>query len=148
MSSDYLNRKLYIHETTKLKAGSTPRFEAEFANHYRLAMERNGARLFGAWESAPFNSGWPEITTIWEVENWAHFAKLGAARHRDPVERKAFEAWDGLLGEMDAHGEGRLTYPNRSIRSLEEMQASGFRTTVMIQEIMQTKPGKQDAYVE
>ena len=148
MPGAHARRKLFIHETTRLKAGATTRFVAEFSERYQPAMERQGARLFGLWEGSPLNSHWPEITTIWEIDGYPHFAKIGAARHRDPEMRKAFEQWDTLLGELGATGAGRLTYANKNIQSLDELKASGFTTTVMIQEIMTTKPGRQSAYVE
>lgn len=34
------------------------------------------------------------------------------------------------------------------MKTLEERKAEGFRTTVMIQEIMKTKPGRQRDYAE
>ena len=144
----HVRRKLFVHETIQIKAGATSRFVEGFSNEYQPAMERQGVRLYGLWEGSPLNSKWPEITAIWELESYQHFANLGAARHREPETRKSFEQWDGFLGELGGKGEGRLTYANPGIKSIEELKAAGFTTTVMIQEIMQTKPGKQNTYVE
>jgi hypothetical protein len=148
MRTEFKHRNLYIHETTHLRAGSVDRFSQEFSEQYQPLMERNGARLFGLWQGAPFNSNWDEVTTIWEIDGYAAFGALGAARHRDPVSRKAFSQWDLLLGELGASGEGRLAYPNRNIKPIDELKQTGFNTTVVIQEIMKTKPGKQEAYIE
>lgn len=148
MRTEFKHKKLYLHETTHLRTGGVERFVKEFSNHYQPLMERLGARLFGMWQGDPFNSNWAEVSTIWEIENWAHYGSLGAARHREAATRGSFVQWDGLLGELGASGEGRLTYPNRNIRTLDELKAAGVQTTVCIQEIMTTKPGKQDAYVE
>lgn len=148
MRTEFKHRNLYIHETTRLRAGSIDRFTREFSAQYQLLMERNGARLFGLWQGSPFNSSWDEVTTIWEIEGYAAFGTLGAARHREPVSRKAFAQWDVLLGELGATGEGRLTYPNKNIKPLDELKSLGFNTSVVIQEIMKTKPGRQEAYVE
>jgi len=148
MRTEYQHRNLYIHETTHLKAGSVDRFVSEFSSHYQPLMERSGARLFGLWQGTPFNSNWDEITTIWEIDGYAAFGSLGAARHRDAISRKSFSQWDSLLGELNATGEGRLTYPNRSIKPLDELKKAGFNTSVVIQEIMKTKPGRQEAYIE
>ena len=148
MRTEFKHRKLYIHETTQLRVGSIERFTKEFTGHYQPLMERNGADLFGIWQGAPFNSSWEEVSTLWEIDGYAGFGALGAARHRDPGSSKAFSQWDTLLGELDARGEGRLTYPNRSIKTLDELKTAGVKSTVVIQEIMTTKPGRQDAYVE
>lgn len=148
MPNSHKSRKLFLHEKTHLRAGTTERYVGEFSNHYQPAMERLGARLYGMWESSPINSKWPELTTIWEIDNYPHLAKIGAARHRDPETRKAFEQWNGFQGELDAKGEGRLTFGNPGIKSVEEHRAAGLQTTVVIEEIMVTKPNKQTAYVE
>lgn len=148
MPSDHVARKLFLHETTHIRAGTTDRYVAEFSGHYQPQMERLGARLYGMWEGSPLNSNWPEITTIWEIDSYQHFAQIGAARHREPADRKAFEQWMSFQGELGATGEGRLVHGHNGIKSVEDHRADGFSTTVMIQEIMQTKPGRQEAYVE
>ena len=140
--------KLFLHETTRIRAGTTSRFVDEFTGHYQPTMERAGVRLFGIWEGSPINSHWPEITTIWEIDSYAHLAQVGGARHREPEARAAFEQWQGLLGELGGTGEGRLVYGNPAIKTVAERKAEGFEAAVVIQEIMQTKPGRQRDYVE
>lgn len=148
MPGVHVQQKLFLHETTHMRAGATDRFVEDFSNLYQPAMERLGARLYGCWEASPLNSKWPCVTTIWELDGYPHFSKLGAARHRDPETRKTYEQWNAFLGEIDGRGEGRLTYANPGIKTIEALKANGFKTTVMIQEIMTTKPGRQKDYVE
>ncbi|WP_203234481.1 hypothetical protein [Sphingomonas solaris] len=148
MPGAHATLKLFVHETTHIRAGTTDRFVAGFSNDYQPLMERQGARLFGIWEGSPLNSRWPEITTIWEIDGYRHFAQLGAARHREPDTRQSFEQWQGLLGELGGTGEGRLVHGNPGIKSVAERQAEGLTTAVVIQEIMKTKPGRQRDYVE
>lgn len=148
MPSSHKSRKLFLHEKIHLKAGTTDRYVGEFTGHYQPGMERLGARLYGMWESSPINGKWPEVTTIWEIDNYAHLAQIGAARRQDPDTRKGFEQWNGFLGELDATGEGRLCFGNPGIKSVEEHRAAGLKSTVMIEEIMKTKPNRQAAYVE
>jgi len=148
MPNSHKSRKLFLHEKTRLRAGTTERFTAEFSGHYQPAMERIGASLYGLWESSPINGRWPEITTIWAIDSYQHLAQIGAARHRDPESRRAYDQWMGLLGELGATGEGRLTFGNPNIKSVEEHRAAGLKTTVVIEEIMTTKPNGQTKYVE
>jgi hypothetical protein len=148
MPNAHKSRKLFLHEKTHLRAGATPRYSDEFSAHYRPLMEKQGARLFGIWEGSPLNSNWPEVTTIWEIDSYQHLSAIGAARHREPETRKAFEQWNRLLGELDAKGEGRLTFGNPGIKSVAEQKEAGLQTTVVIEEIMQVKPNRQTAYVE
>ena len=140
--------KLFLHETTHLRAGATDRFVQGFSDHYQPAMERQGARLFGIWEGSPLNGSWPEITTIWEIDSYQHFAAIAAARHRDPATRQTFEQWMGLLGELGGTGHGRLVHGNPGIKTVAQRKAEGLKTTVCIQEIMTTKPGRQRDYIE
>lgn len=148
MPRSHKARKLFLHEKTRLRAGATERFAVEFAGHYQPLMQRLGARLHGIWEGSELNSHWPEVTTIWEIDSYKHLAQIGAARHREPGTRRQFEQWRELLGELGATGQGRLTYGNPGIKSVEEHRADGLSTAVVIEEIMTTTPGGQPRYVE
>ena len=148
MQTQFAHNLLCLHETTHLKSGTVIRFVQGFTEHYQPLMERHGARLFGIWQGDPFNSNWTEVSTIWEIDGWKHYSSLGAARHRDSASRDAFRQWEGLLGEIGATGEGRITYPNRRFKPVDQLKAEGFQSTVCIQEVMRTKPDRQDAYIE
>ncbi|TGD71284.1 NIPSNAP family protein [Mangrovimicrobium sediminis] len=148
MRKQFKNRALYIHETTALGIGDTDAYVAAFAEHYQPAMQRLGARLFGHWQGSPFNSHWPEITTIWEIDDYAHLGRLGAERAGGGSEGAAFAAWNKALQALEATGEGRLCYANSSIKLLSELVAERFDASVVIQEIMTTKPGRQEDYIE
>lgn len=148
MPDSHKQRKLFLHEKTNLAVGNNDRYAAEFANHYRPLMEGVGARLYGLWEASEINSHWPQITTIWEIDSYQHLAQIGAARHRNADTRKQFNQWRTLLGEMQAAGEGRLTFGNPGIKSIDEHRSDGLKTTVVIEEVMQTKPSAQARYVQ
>lgn len=148
MPNSHKARKLFLHEKTRLRAGTMERFVSEFSAHYQPALEAEGAQLYGIWESSPINGHWPEVTTIWAIDSYKHLSRIGTARHLDPETRKRFAQWNGLLGELGGTGEGRLTFGNPGIKTVEEHRAAGLQTTLVIEEVMATKPGKQTAYVE
>lgn len=148
MPKAHTGRRLFLHEKTHIRAGSTDRFTDAFSNTYQPAMEREGARLHSIYEASPINGHWPQITTIWEIDSYKHLSQVGGARHRDPEARKAFDQWNTLLGEIDGKGEGRLMYGNNGIKSAAEHKADGLKATVVIEEIMTTKPDRQAVYVE
>ena len=148
MPNVHTERRLFLHEKTELRAGTTARYSDEFAGHYQPAMEKLGARLYGIWASSPMNAHWSEVTTIWEIDGYRHLAQIGAGRHRDAATRTSFEQWDGLVGEMGAKGEGRIVFGNPSIKSVEEHRQAGTTTTLVLEEIMITKPNGQTKYVE
>lgn len=148
MRTETAYRKLYIHETTRLRPGAIGRFVEAFSNQYQPLMEGLGARLFGIWQGNPFISHWPEVTAIWEIDSFSHYGRLGHAHHRDPIVSRKFGQWESLLGELGASGEGRLMFGNRNMKTIAERRAEGFNASVMIQEIMTVKPGMTDEYVE
>lgn len=148
MPGSHNTRKLFLHEKTRLGIGNIDRYVEQFAEHYRPMMESVGARLYGFWESSEINGHWPEITTIWEIDSYQHLSQIGAARHRNPQTRKLYNQWRLLLSELEASGEGRLTFGNPGIKSVEEHRANGLKTTVVIEEIMETKPAAQARYVQ
>lgn len=148
MRRQYENRALYLHETCKLGIGDLDTYNKAFTELYKPAMEALGARLFSHWKGSPFNSDWPEITTIWEINDYAHFGKIGAARAGSGEQSETLAEWDRALAKLHAQGEGRLCYANSDIKSLEELKAEKFDASMVIQEIMQTKPGRQEDYIE
>lgn len=123
-------------------------FSRAFSDVYQPLMERLGARLFGHWQANPFNSHWPEVTTIWEIDGYGHFGEISAARFAAGENGDAFKEWDRLLGGLGAHGEGRLCYANSSIKLVEQLKAQKFDASVCIQEFMTAKPGRQEDYLE
>jgi len=145
---EFQHRSLYLHETTRLGIGDMGRYNAAFGECYRPAMERLGARLFGHWKSGPYNARWPEVTTIWEIDGYAHFGELSAARTGSGEDSAAFAEWDAALAALQANGNGRLCYANRGIQPIGDLVANSFDASVVIQEIMKTKPGRQEDYIE
>jgi hypothetical protein len=141
-------RYLYIHETTHLGTGPLDQFEQEFSRQYQPLMERLGARLFGHWRANPFNSHWPEITTIWEIDGMDHFGNLSEARLTQGEVSERFAEWDRYVAQLGGSGEGRLCYGNDDIKSVAELKAENFNGAAVLQEIMITKPGKQREYLE
>ena len=148
MRKQFQNRALYLHETTKLGIGDIDAYNAAFQEHYLPTMQALGARLFGHWKASPYNSHWPQTTTIWEIDGYAHLSQIGAARAGQGEHVAAFAAWDKALANLQASGEGALCYANSRIKLVSELLAENYDATVVIQEFMTTKPGKQEDYIE
>jgi hypothetical protein len=148
MTTRKKNYFFYIHETTTLQGASLAKYSQHFSNHYQPLMEQQGARLFGHWRANPFNSHWPEITTIWELDSRAHFGSLSEARFKKGEVADSFSEWEELMAQLGAHGEGRLCYSNDDIKSVAEMKSENLNSSAVIQEIMTTKPGRQRDYIE
>ena len=138
---------LYLHETIALGSGSSDGFSEEFTGTYQPMMHELGARLFALWETAPYNGHWPQVTIIWEIDAFADYARIGSAQTRGGSHESAAKKWSAFLAAIGASGEGRIMYPGPSNKTLAQLRAANFTASVVIQEIMQTKPGRQDDYI-
>jgi hypothetical protein len=138
---------LYLHETIDLGSGRSDRFTDVFDEVYRPMMDELGARLFAIWETTPFNGRWPQVTVIWEIDAFADYARIGRAQGRGGSHQSAFATWAAFLSEIGASGEGRIMYAGRSNRTLAQLRDEKFSAGLVIQEIMQSKPGRQDDYI-
>jgi hypothetical protein len=103
--------------------------------------------LFAIWETTPYNGHWPQVTIIWEIDGFADYARLGAARARGGSHEAAAGKWSAFLADIGASGEGRIIYPGHSNKTLAQQRETNFAAPLVIQEIMQTKPGRQDDYI-
>lgn len=138
---------LYLHETIDLGTARGDQFSAEFSNCYQPMMSELGARLFALWETTPYNGHWPQVTIIWEIDAFADYARIGRAQSRGGSHEAAAAKWSTYLSDAGAHGEGRIMYAARANKTLAQLQAADFKAGLVIQEIMQTKPGRQDDYI-
>ena len=138
---------LYLHETIALGSGRSDRFNEVFSDVYHTMMEELGARLFAMWETTPYNGHWPQVTVIWEVDAFADYARIGRAQGRGGSHESVAGKWSAFLSEIGASGEGRIMYAGKSNKTLAQLKESNIAAGMVIQEIMQTKPGRQDDYI-
>jgi hypothetical protein len=138
---------LYLHETISLGSGGADRFQKEFGEVYHPMMEHLGARLFALWETTSYNGHWPQVTIIWELDGFSDYARIGKAQAPGGSHRAPASAWAAYLSETGGSGEGRIMYAGASNKTLAQLTESGFKAGLVIQEVMQTKPGRQDDYI-
>ena len=147
MKKYYSHTLLYLHETISLGSGRSDVFTERFDAVYHPMMADLGARLFAIWETTPYNGHWPQVTIIWEIDAFADYARIGKAQRAAGTHAEPAAAWSQFLAEMGACGEGRIMYAGRSNRTLAELRDADFGAGLVIQEVMQTKPGRQDDYI-
>lgn len=147
MKQYYGHTLLYLHETISLGSGLAEQFVARFDEVYRPMMEQCGARLFAMWETTPYNGHWPQLTVIWEIDTFADYARIGRAQARGGSHGTIALQWAAYLAELGATGEGRIMYAGKYNRTLAQLQEANFTAGLVIQEVMQTKPGRQDDYI-
>jgi hypothetical protein len=147
MRKHYDHTLLYLQETISLGSGRSDAFTDTFGEVYHPMMAELGARLFAIWEATSYNGHWPQVTIIWEIDAFADYARIGRAQARGGSHQAAAAAWSGYLADLGASGEGRIMYPGPSNKTLAQLKATGFTAGLVIQEIMQTKPGRQGDYI-
>jgi hypothetical protein len=138
---------LYLHETIALGSGSSEAFTETFDGIYHPMMSELGARLFSIWEATPYNGHWPQVTIIWELDGFSDYTRIGRAQASGGSHREAAAKWSTFLAGIGASGEGRIMYPGASNRTLAELKDAKFDAGLVIQEIMQCKPGRQADYI-
>ncbi|MCK0177408.1 MULTISPECIES: NIPSNAP family protein [Mycobacteriaceae] len=147
MKKYYGHTLLYLHETIDLGTLGSDRFVETFSSTYEPMMTELGARLFSIWETTAYNGHWPQVTIIWEIDAFADYARIGRAQARGGSHAETAASWSAFLSAAGARGEGRIMYAGRSNKTLAELTGAGFGADLVIQEVMQTKPGRQDDYI-
>ncbi len=138
---------LYLHETIDLGSGRSDRFTEVFSDVYQPMMEELGARLFAIWETTPFNGHWPQVTSSGRSTPSPTMRASGGRSHAGGSHEAPFAKWTAFLSEIGASGEGRIMYAGRSNKTLAQLKDENFTAGLVIQEIMQSKPGRQDDYI-
>ena len=138
---------LYLHETIDLGSGRSDDFTEVFVDIYQPMMEELGARLFSIWETTPYNGHWPQVTIIWEIDAFADYARIGAAQARGGSHEAAAGKWSAYLATWAPRERAGSCTPGPSNKNLAALREADFDASVVIQEIMQTKPGRQDDYI-
>jgi len=138
---------LYLHETIALGSGRSDQLVEAFDDIYHPMMSELGARLFAIWETTPYNGHRPQATVIWETDGYRDYARIGAAQARGGSHAEPARRWADYLATIGASGEGRIMYPAAQNKPLARLQEAGFTAGLVIQEIMQTKPGRQADYI-
>jgi hypothetical protein len=147
MRKHYDHTLLYLQETISLGSGRSDSFTDAFSELYHPMMAELGARLFSIWEATPYNGRWPQVTIMWEIDAFADYARIGRAQACGGSHAAAAAKWSSHLADLGASGEGRIMYPGPSNKTLAELTEAGFTAGLVIQEIMQTKPGKHGDYI-
>ncbi|MGE0219187.1 NIPSNAP family protein [Mycolicibacterium sp.] len=138
---------LYLHETIDLGSARSDQFVTAFTDVYQPMMTELGARLFAMWDATPYNGHWPQVTIIWEIDAFDDYARIGRAQALGGSHAAAATAWSTYLHDTGARGEGRIMYAGRANRTLAQLREADVKAGLVIQEVMQTKPGRQDDYI-
>jgi hypothetical protein len=132
-----------IHERIEVDGGGRGKLvellRSWWAQH---AAERYGVRLAGVWATVGSTAHWPELHLIWEMEDWAHFARAQQAQF--PLEdRDAYgtELWFQAL-EYRQRGTAALLSPAAFSPALRAVEPG----ELFLYEDVRARPGYLGAY--
>ena len=108
--------------------------------------EEYGIRLVGTWATVGSTGRWPEADALWEMDDWAHFARAQSARF--PLEER-----DPLSCEIARHSLGLRSGVRRDLLvsaafspSRERIRAERREGPVVVRELVEARPGDLGAY--
>jgi hypothetical protein len=109
--------------------------------------EEFGIRLVGVWATAGSTANWPEANALWEMDDWAHFARAQQARY--PLEDK-----DAYGCELTRHslplrsgGERSLLVGTAFSPDRARVVAEGLAGPVVLRENATALPGRLADYL-
>ena len=138
---------VYIYERIDIDGGGRGRFIELLRSRWASHVEgRYGVRLAGLWATVGSTAGWPEAALLWEMDDWAHFAR--AQQDQYPVEDK-----DAFGSELRAQaleyrkfGHSSVLTPSPYSDALAEVSLA--EAEVYLYEDVRTKPGRMRDYHE
>ena len=134
---------VYIYERIDIDGGGRGKFIELVRTWWaRHAEERYGIRLAGVWATVGSTANWPEADLLWEMDDWAHFARAQQAQF--PLEDKdayGTELWNQALAYRQ-HGHALLLTPAAFSPESPRVEPE----QVFLYEDVRTKPGGIDAY--
>ena len=138
---------VYIYERIDIDGGGRGRFidllRGRWANHVE---GRYGVRLAGLWATVGSTAGWPEAALLWEMEDWAHFAR--AQQDQYPVEDKDAFGTELRAQALEYRKYGHSSLLTPSPFASELAQVSVGEADVYLYEDVRTRPGGMRAYHE
>ncbi len=138
---------LYIEERTRLKASKRAEYLAaaekeQIPLYYDLAQ-----RLVGYWETVPTEGYWPEVISVWELDDFDAFGKICQKRYSESALGRRHRDWQDRLGAVATESHGALLWPSSGTPSLEKLK--GYKhAPVYLHESITTFPNKSRIYIE
>ncbi len=140
---------VYIFERINIIGANRGKFVEHIRRKWAPHAERaHRVRLAGLWATAGSTAAWPEAGMLWEMDDWAHFARASAEQHpmeeQDPFE---LELWRQAL-EWRSGGESQLLIGSSFTPTVAQLRAKKIAGPAYQYEEVRTLPGKMDAYHE
>ncbi len=139
---------LYIQEKTRLLATKIDEF-LEAADKEQIPLNADtGLRLVAYWETVRSQGYWPEVISLWELDDFPSFADVNSKRYSDGSLGKRYRQWQEHLGTLATASRGVLFWPSSHTPTLEQIKLSGKRASICVHESVTTTPNKSREYIE
>src|SRR5439155_1528180 len=107
-----------------------------------------GYRLVSAWETVASQGYWPEVLTLWEMDDYTHYGEVCRRQHDGGPLTKRYRDWQQRLGELSTGTQGRILVPSSKTQPLTALKRSKFKARICVHETVATTPRKSREYAE
>lgn len=139
---------LYLQETIRVVPGKFEEY-VEAAEKKLVPLYHDlGFRLVSFWETVSTQGYWPEVMSLWEMDDFAHYGSICAKQYSDGPMGKRFREWQRQLGSLATSAYGMVLWPSSGTPTLDQMKKSGKRAKIIVHEWVKTTPTKSHEYTE
>jgi hypothetical protein len=151
-----MSERMYIHETINISVDKRSEYLAHFTDVWAPTSRRaNGLTCFGVWATNGSTGVWPEAVVMWELESKAAFSRMmgGEFAHLHDPDAELGSHYDLYWGSapegvVARDGFDRLLAPTPATLSLAETIAAGRKGAIYYHQVVTTKPGRVEEYLE
>lgn len=139
---------IYLIEFTKVVSARFQEYVKAAGTEQVSLYQDMGFRLIGYWETVPSQGYWPDVMSLWEMDDYTAYGQICAREYGQGPLGKRFRDWQRHLGALATSSQGHLLEPSSKTPTLEQIKRGGRRAPMCITETMRTLPGKSREYVE
>lgn len=139
---------IYAQETVELIPGKFKEYQESLEQTQIPLYHDLGYRLVAAWETVSSQGHWPEVLTLWEIDDYLAYGRILKAQYTPGPLASRFRDLQDRLGSVATHTQGRMMTPSSGTPTLEQIKQSGRNAKVCVHETIQTTPRKSKEYAE
>jgi len=139
---------LYAQEIINIVPGKAQEYVQALEREQMPLYQALGYRLVSAWETVASQGYWPEVLTLWEMDDYSHYGEVCRRQHDGGPLMKRYRAWQQRLGELSTGTQGRILVPSSRTQPLTALKRSKFKARICVHETVITTPRKSREYAE
>ena len=139
---------IYAQETVRVIPHKFDEYVHALESEQMPVYHDLGYRLVACWETVASQGYWPEVISLWEMDDYAAYGAICRKQYADDQAGRGFRAWRERLGDLVTQTQGRILLPSSKTPSLEEVRRAGLGAKVCVHETVVSTPRKSKEYAE